>query len=359
MGEELVGAGEIAAAASRLAGLVLRTPLVALGTTGVLLKAESLQASGSFKLRGALNSMLVLDDEARRRGVVAHSSGNHAIAVALAGRTLGIGVTIVMPSDAPAVKLQRTTDLGATVVLVGPESDVRRRRADEIAVADGLTMIEPYDSRSVLAATATIGEEIVADLGDRASRSTIYVPVSGGGLAGGVAAGAKLRCPDVQVVGVEPEVAADALASRRAGRRVALPAEQMARTIADGLRVQQVGELNWPHLDAYLDDIVTVTEGQIRDAMRKVAQGAGLVAEPSAAVSVAAAIAGTSIPHPDSTRVAVLTGCNVDASLLADVISEGGGATPTRHPSRQTDVPAQAEVPRPVGLGAVELDVVG
>ena len=322
MADDLVSAEEIEAAASRLAGRVLRTPMVALGSTGVILKTESLQASGSFKLRGALNSMLVLDDEARRRGVVAHSSGNHAIAVALAGRILGIAVTIVMPSNAPAIKLQRTTDLGATIVLVGPESDVRRRRANEIADAEGLTMIEPYDSRSVLAATATIGEEIVADLGTDASQSTIYVPVSGGGLAGGVAAGAKLRCRDVRVVGVEPEVAADALASRRAGRRVELPAEQMARTIADGLRVQQVGVLNWPHLDAYLDDIVTVTEDQIRDAMRTVATDAGLVAEPSGAVSVAAALAGH---DPERPRVAVLSGCNVDVAVFAEVLRGNTG----------------------------------
>lgn len=324
MAEALIGPEEVAAATERLRGRVLRTPLVALGGTGVLLKAESLQASGSFKLRGALNSMLVLDDEARRRGVVAHSSGNHAIAVALAGRTLGIPATIVMPSDAPEVKLRRTSELGATVVLVEPDSEARRHRAEQLAARDGLSMIEPYDSRTVLAATATIGAEIVADLGDRAAGATIYVPVSGGGLAGGVATGAKLVEPGLRVVGVEPEVAADALASRRAGHPVSLPGEQMAATIADGLRVQQVGALPWPHLQANVDDLVTVSEDQIRAAVRTVAEGSGLIAEPSGAVPVAAACQAVErAGDVGAVHVAVLTGCNIDPGLLAECLSHG------------------------------------
>jgi threonine dehydratase len=308
----LVGIDEVRAAHERIRPHVSRTPLVAMADGGVLLKAESLQPGGSFKIRGAVNSMLALDDEQRSRGVVAHSSGNHAIAVARAGAVLGITVTVVMPGDAPRVKRALTEELGARVELVGSGSDERVARADELAVAEGLTLVEPYDSRAVLAATATIAVEILEDLGDLGSvgSPTIYVPVSGGGLAGGVAAGAKLLDPRVRIVAVEPEEAADFAASRRAGERVSFTAEQMARTAADGLRVQQVGAIPWPHLQAYVDEAVTVSEAEIGDAAMRIWAETGLVAEPSGAVSVAAALAaGAGATGP---CVAVLTGANTD-----------------------------------------------
>jgi threo-3-hydroxy-L-aspartate ammonia-lyase len=321
--ESLIDANDIAMAADRLRGRVVRTPLLPLGATGVVLKAESLQPSGAFKLRGAFNSLLVLDDAALRRGVVAHSSGNHAIAVAMACSVLGVHATVVMPEDVPATKLSRTLALGATVELVASDSAERARRAAELADQEGLTPIEPYDSREVLAATGTIAVEILEDLPDAGmTPPVIYVPISGGGLAGGVAAGAKLRDPRVRVVGVEPEVAADALASRRAGHRVALPSEQMRRTIADGLRVQQVGALTWPHLEAFVDDIVTVSEQQIRDTVRRIAAEACLVAEPSGAVPVAAALAGRASANHGYASVAVLTGGNVDAAVLAELLAD-------------------------------------
>lgn len=318
---------EIRGAAERIAPWVLRTPLVAMSGAGVLLKAESLQPSGSFKLRGAFNSLLQLGPDERRRGVVAHSSGNHAVAVAMAASRLGIEATIVMPSDAPAVKRDWTESLGATVELVGGSSSERAERAAELAQRHGLALVEPYDSPSIIAATGTIGLEILEDLDAVGTydgrRVEIYAPVSGGGLVSGIAAAAKATDPAVRVIGVEPELAADALASIHAGERVRLPAADMARTIADGLRVQCVGELPWLHIDAYVDDVVTVSESQIRQAMSTILTGSRLVAEPSGAVAPAAAIAAESNARDDDVvRVAVLSGGNVDMALLSAVLDD-------------------------------------
>jgi threonine dehydratase len=320
----LVTLGEIRAAAARLRGHVLRTPLVPLYGTDVLLKAENLQPSGAFKLRGAFNTLLQLPAAARARGVVAHSSGNHAIAVAMAAAALGIPATIVMPVDAPAVKLMRTRALGARVEVVGPASSERAARALELHETEGLAMVEPYDSPTVIAATGTLSLEILEDLAGADAAGTpieLYAPVSGGGLIAGAAAAVKLLDPAVRVIGVEPELAADALASRRAGARTALPAEDMARTLADGLRVQMIGALPWPHIEAYVDEIVTVSEAEILTTMRCIALEARLVAEPSGAVAVAAALAGRGgSGRTAARRVAVLSGGNVDPELLLRVL---------------------------------------
>lgn len=314
----LVSLVEVAAARERICRHVLHTPLVALSRAGVWLKAESLQRSGAFKIRGAFNALLQLAPEARVRGVVAHSSGNHAVAVAMAAGVLGIPATIVMPVDAPAVKLEWTRALGAQVEVVGPASSERSARAAALAETFGLALVEPYDARSVIAATGTIALEILADLSHAGGEPLeIYVPVSGGGLIAGVAAAAKQTDPAARVIGVEPEVAADALASRLAGKRIRLPAEQMALTRADGLRVQMVGELPWPHIQAFVDELVTVSEAEILEAMRRIALEARLVAEPSGAVAVAAAMAARGgAGAPAARRVAVLSGGNVDPSLF-------------------------------------------
>jgi threonine dehydratase len=305
--DELITLEQIRATAELLRPYVLRSPLLQLEADGIWLKAESLQPVGSFKLRGAINSLLLLGPEARR-GVVAHSSGNHAIAVAHAGAVLGVPVTVVMPDDAPAVKVERTRALGARIEVVGPASSERAARAAELAARDELPLVEPYDSRAVLCATATIALEVVEDR--VGPPPVLYVPVSGGGLAGGVAAGAKLLDPSIRVVAVEPEVAADYVASRAAGARRALPAEQMARTAADGLRVQQVGALPWVHLQAFVDDAVTVSEAAMAAAADRVASQGHLLLEPSGAVPVAAALAGLGADAPPRDRVAIATGAN-------------------------------------------------
>jgi threonine dehydratase len=321
----LVSLSEIQAARERIRGHVLRTPLVAMASGNVLLKAENLQPSGAFKLRGAFNTLLQLSAEARERGVVAHSSGNHAVAVAMAAARLGVSATIVMPANAPAVKLEWTRSLGAVVNIVGPASSERAARAAELAAERGLALVEPYDSRTVIAATGTIALEIIEDLAPHDGEAVeFYVPVSGGGLIAGVAAAAKTIWPLARVIGVEPELAADALASRRAGRRTELPAEQMSRTIADGLRVQKVGALPWPHIQAFVDELVTVSEDEIVQTMRRIALDAKLVAEPSGAVAAAAALAGRGAGSADAAhRVAILSGGNVDPELLSQALARG------------------------------------
>jgi threonine dehydratase len=314
---DLVTLAEIEAARQRIRPWVLHTPLVAMSRAALLLKAESLQPSGAFKLRGAFNTLLQLAPAARARGVVAHSSGNHAVAVAMAAGRLGIPATIVMPDNAPAVKRDWTRALGAQVEIVGPASSERAARAATLAREAGLTLVEPYDARTIVAATGSIALEVLED-GETAAAEglELYVPVSGGGLIAGVAAAAKQAHPAVRVIGVEPELAADALASRRAGRRVQLPAEQVSRTLAEGLRVQMVGALPWLHIEAFVDELVTVAEAEILEAMRRVAFEARLVAEPSGAVAVAAALAGRgSAGAPPARRVAVLSGGNVEPAV--------------------------------------------
>lgn len=304
------------ATAQRLAPHVARTPLVEMQGSGVWLKAESLHPSGAFKLRGAFNAILALDEAARRRGVVAHSSGNHAMAVAYAARALGVRATIVMPDNAPAAKHAGVLRFGGAVVEVGPDSDERMARASELAAEHGWAMIDPYDAIEIVEATGTIALEI---LSDRPEVEEIYVPVSGGGLIGGIALAAKLAYPAVRIIGVEPEVAADAFASWRAGELTALPGDMMARTIADGLRVNRLGALNWEIFRRHVDEVVTVSEASILRTMARIAREARLVAEPSGAVAAAGLLA---TGRPTGNAVAILTGGNCDAAFLSALATD-------------------------------------
>jgi len=317
----LIGLEEIDAARLRLRGVALRTPLVPCPRGGrdraLYFKPESLQPTGAFKLRGAYNKVCSLSPEERRRGVVAHSSGNHAQAVAYAARALGTRAVIVMPRSAPRVKLDATAALGAEVVPVGANSAERARRAEELAAEHGYVQVPPYDDEVLIAGQGTIGPEILEDLPEV---ETVLVPVSGGGLISGVAAAIKLTRPEVRVIGVEPELAADARASLRSGRLVEFPAEQVGRTVADGLRVQRLGEAPFEHVRAFVDDIVAVTEEEILEAMRRLALRVRLVAEPSGAVTFAAYLFhGEELPASRQT-VAVVSGGNVEPRLLAEVL---------------------------------------
>src|SRR3712207_6088624 len=234
---------DVAAARWRLRGVAVETPLVPCpggnGRRSLFFKPESLQPTGAFKLRGAYNKISSLDDEERVRGVVAHSSGNHARAVAYAARALGVKATIVMPRNAPKGKLDATAALGPELVLVGPDSGERALKAEELAAEHGYVPVPPYDDEVLIAGQGTLGAEILEDLPDV---ETVLVPVSGVGLIGGVSAAIKMVRPDVRVVGVEPELAADARESLKSGTRVEYPAERVAGTIADGLRVQRLGD---------------------------------------------------------------------------------------------------------------------
>lgn len=319
----LVSVTEIQAAAARLDGIAVRTPLVpfARADPSLLIKAESLQPTGAFKLRGAYSAISALPLEQRNKGVVAHSSGNHAHAVAYAAALLGVSATVVVPSNAPPVKVDAARSCGAAIVVCEPSLAARTAVVDQLIAEHGYTPIPPFDHRDVIAGQGTAGLEIAADCPDA---DLVVVPVGGGGLISGVAAAVTAANPAAKVVGVEPEYAADGRDSLRQGRRVAWPSEQTRRTIADALRVEQVGELPMLHLRSQVHDIITVTDDEIREAMRLLATGARLVAEPGGAVAVAACLLRPGELPRASKRVAILSGGNVDPALLAGVLRPDG-----------------------------------
>jgi threo-3-hydroxy-L-aspartate ammonia-lyase len=316
---EPVSAAEISAAAQRIAGVVVRTPLVAFPGHRMLIKPESLQPNGSFKLRGAYAAISALDEQARRRGVIAHSSGNHAGAVGYAAALLGVRAVVVIPASTPEVKRSAVLASGAEIVTVEPSLTARMAATSELIDRYGYTLIPPFDDRRIIAGQGTIGLEIAADCPEA---DLVVVPVSGGGLIAGIAAAVKSRRPGARVVGVEPELAADARDSLRAGHRVAWDPRQTQRTIADALRVEQVGEIAFEHISRYVDDIVTVSEAEIRAAVRRLAFQARLIAEPGGAVAVAACLFRERDLPLASTPVAVLSGGNIEPSLLADILAE-------------------------------------
>ena len=313
-GPALVTLADIRAAAGVLRGIAVHTPLVPFGRPerNHWLKAESLQPIGAFKLRGAYVAAAALTPEERARGLITYSSGNHAQGVARAARLFGVPAVIVMPSDAPALKRARVEADGAEVVIVGTASEERRRVAEEIAAARGLAIIPPYDDPRIVAGQGTTGLEIAEDLQGVAA---VLVPIGGGGLASGVAAAIRALAPRARVIGVEPELAADAQASLAAGRIIEWPAERVSRTIADGTRTQSIGRLNFAHLSTQLDAIVTVSEAEIAAAVRLAAEEARLVVEPSGALVVAAMrfrAREAGLLGLDGPIVGVVSGGNVD-----------------------------------------------
>ncbi|MBA3794711.1 MAG: threonine/serine dehydratase [Rubrobacter sp.] len=321
----MIRAEDVAAARRRLQGVAFHTPLIPCpgggGERRLFFKPESLQPTGAFKLRGAYNKISSLGPEERARGVVAHSSGNHARAVAYAARALGVRATIVMPRGAAKGKLDATAALDPEMVLVGPDSGERARRAEELAAEHGYVPVPPYDDETLIAGQGTVGAEILEDLPDV---EAVLVPVSGGGLISGVAAAIKLTRPEVRVIGVEPELAADAGESLRTGRLVEFPAEKVSRTVADGLRVRKLGAAPFEHILAFVDDIIAVTEEEILEAMRRLALRVRLVAEPSGAVTFAAYLFHRHELPDTRQNVAVISGGNVEPDLLAKVLAGNG-----------------------------------
>ena len=328
MPAELVSLETIRAAAARIAQIAVQTPLVEAAFPGlsgfgtdkkIWLKAESLQPIGAFKIRGAANKILQLTPEEIRRGVITYSSGNHAQGVAYAARQVGAKAVIVMPSNAPAVKRAATLALGAEIVEVGVASSERLAKSDELVRQHGYIVIPPYDDEQIIAGQATCGLEIAESLPDV---DLVLAPVSGGGLLSGVATGVKRMLPNTRVFGVEPELAADTAESFRTGQIVTWSAEQTSRTLADGLRTQSVGVRNFAHIQAFVDGVVTVTEAEIRAAMRAIVAATRLVPEPSGAVAVAALLFhGAELP-PYRKAVAVLSGGNLEPALLAEILTE-------------------------------------
>jgi threonine dehydratase len=328
MQEPLASIEEIRAAAARIANIAVQTPLVRApfpGLSGhgtskeVYLKAESLQPIGAFKIRGAANKILQLTPAEIARGVITYSSGNHAQGVAYAAREVGAKAVIVMPSNAPAIKRAATVAMGAEIVDVGVASSERLAKSDELVGEHGYVVIPPYDDEQIIAGQATCGLEIVKSL---PNVDLVLAPVSGGGLLSGVAAAVKQLSPRTKVYGIEPELAADTAESFRTGSIVTWPAELTSRTIADGLRTQSVGERNFAHIQAYVDGIITVTEAEIRAAMRAIVAATRLVPEPSGAVTTAALLFHATELPPYTTAVAVVSGGNVDPGLLAQILTE-------------------------------------
>ena len=325
---ELVSIDAIREAASRIASIAVRTPLVRAPFAGIAgrgtgreiwLKAENLQPIGAFKIRGAANKILQLTPQQISRGVITYSSGNHAQGVAYAAREVGAKAVIVMPSNAPAIKRAATLAMGAEIVDVGVASSERLARAHELIREHGYAVVPPYDDEQIITGQGTCGLEIVEDL---PHVDLVLAPVSGGGLLGGVAAAVKQLSPRTRVFGVEPELAGDTAESFRTGKIVTWPAELVSRTLADGLRTQSVGERNFAHIQAFVDGMITVTEAEIRAAMRAIVSTTRLVPEPSGAVAAAALLF-----HPHElpeyrNAVAIVSGGNVDPALLAQVLTE-------------------------------------
>jgi threonine dehydratase len=321
---EMVTLDEIRAAQQRIAGVAVRTPLYQLDRERlrmahlpepayeIYIKAESEQPIGSFKLRGAYNMVAQLSPEALHRGVVTYSSGNHAQGVAYAARALGAKAVIVMPENTPTVKRDATVALGAEIVLVGPASIERKLKAEELVEQFGYTMVPPYDAPQIIAGQGTCGLEIVEQLPDV---DLVLTPVSGGGLLSGVATAVKLAAPHVQVWGAEPELAADAKESFETKQLVEWPAAKTTRTIGDGLRTQSLGELNFEHILRFVDGIVAVSEDEIFAAMRVVLAATQLVAEPSGAASLAAALYHAHELPPARKVAVVLSGGNLEPAL--------------------------------------------
>ena len=326
---------DIQEAQSRLQGITTRTvliefhqetwvphvshPLRDMGTLAsrrLFLKPENQQPIGAFKLRGAYNKIASLSEADRKRGVISYSSGNHAQGVAYAARALKVKAVIVMPNNAPAIKREATAKLGAEIVLVGPGSDQRKTKAEELAAQHGYILVPPYNDEKIIAGQGTIGLEILEDLPEV---ETVFAPVGGGGLISGVAAAIKLTRPEIQVIGVEPELAADAQASLRAGAIVQFPAELVSRTIADGLRTQSVGPINFEHIQCFVDAIVTVSEDEIQQAVTLLAANPDTVAEPSGAVATAGFLFRSDQLPKTKLNVAIISGGNIEPKMLEDL----------------------------------------
>jgi threonine dehydratase len=339
----------IRAAAELIRGAVVRTPLLPFGRpqagdpagrTRAWLKPESLQPIGAFKLRGAYYNVATLSAERRAAGVVAHSSGNHAQGVARAARLLGVRAVIVMPSDAPLVKVERVREDGADIVFVGPSSEERAQRAADLARVEGLSLVAPYDDAATITGQGTIGLEIVEQLAaidDRgpAARSgvpperapfTVLVPVGGGGIASGVAVAVKSLRPDAVVLGVEPALAADARDSLAQGHIVTWPADMVGRTIADGQRTTHIGRIPFALMSRHLDGILTVTEDEIARAMVRASREARLVLEPSGATTLAAWLFHEDELPATGPVVCILSGGNVDPARYDELLARGVAA---------------------------------
>jgi len=309
----------ILAAAERLRGHAHRTPihrsrtLDALAGAEVLLKCENFQRGGAFKFRGAFNAIRLLSDEQRARGVITYSSGNHAQAIALAGRLLGVETTVVMPDNAPAIKRAATEGYGARVVPYDPATGDRKQIAEALAAEHGYTIIPPYDDPNIVAGQGTAALELIQDAG---ALDWLLVPCGGGGLLSGSAIAAKGLAPECRVVGIEPDVADDAT---RSFHTRTLHTVHNPPTIADGTRTPSLGAVTFPLVLEYVDDMRTVSEDAIIDAVRFLFYRVKLVVEPSGALGVAALLSGA--VQANGRVGVILSGGNIDGPTMARILT--------------------------------------
>ncbi|HET6228456.1 MAG TPA: threo-3-hydroxy-L-aspartate ammonia-lyase [Longimicrobiaceae bacterium] len=316
----LPGAADVRAAAARLHGHAHRTPVLTSRTldervgASVFVKCEAFQRGGAFKFRGAFNALSKLSADERRRGVVTFSSGNHAQAVALSGRILGIPTVVVMPEDAPVAKVEGTRGYGAEVVLYDRQRVSREELAAGLQRDRGMTLVPPYDHADVIAGQGTAAMELFEDAGPM---DALFVPCGGGGLLSGSAIAAAEWSPGCRVVGVEPDTADDATRSFRTGE---LHAVHNPPTVADGLRTPSLGRLTFPLVRALVHEMRTVTDAQIVEAMRFVWARMKVVIEPSGAVPVAALLAGGAVPEGSRVGV-VISGGNVDLAAACALLA--------------------------------------
>lgn len=306
-------------AAARLDGIAHRTPVIrsrtldALVGAAVFLKAENFQRAGAFKFRGAYNAVSRLCADQLARGIVAFSSGNHAQAVALAARELGSSAVIVMPTDSPAAKIEAVRGYGAEIVFYDRYTEDRLAIAGELAAGRGLALIPPYDHPDVIAGQGTAALELLEETGEL---DAIVTPIGGGGLIAGSATVAKALHPGIRVIGVEPQAGDDTRRSLEAGKPVRI---DIPRTIADGLTVATPGDITFPLNQNLVDEVVLVTDDDLRETMRFALDRLKIVLEPSGAASLAALLTGRLAPTPPRIGV-ILSGGNVGATRLAELL---------------------------------------
>lgn len=326
----LVGLEDIRAAHARIRPAARVTPVLEVpypagaprtrDDARFFVKCENLQPMGAFKIRGAYNMVSQLDDPARMRGVITYSSGNHGQAVALAAQLLGAPAVIVMPTTAPLVKVDGARSYGAEVVFAGTTSTDRKVAAEALAAERGLTIIPPFDHHAIIAGQGTVGLEILEQCPEA---DVIYVSIGGGGQATGLAAAIKQLRPSVRVVGVEPDGAPTMKTALAAGAPVSLPS---TASIADGLLTIRAGDITFAHAQAFLDEVVTVPDTAIADAVAWLSRYARLVAEPSGAAATAAVRLGLGLPPDARHVVAIVSGGNVAPEAFGRYVALGAGA---------------------------------
>ncbi len=322
MNKESLNIDDIKQAKERISPYINRTKLIHAETMdsilncNVYLKPEMLQKTGAFKLRGALNTVFLLDEESRKKGIITSSSGNHGQACAYIGKMLNIPVTVVLPDDTPKIKVERTKKHGANIILEDRSYEKRWIRVNEEVEKHGYSVVHPYENFNVMAGQGTIGLEMLEDL---PYLDKVVVPVGGGGLISGISTAIKEINPKIRVIGVEPAAAAPYFESRKQHKRVSVGNEP---SIADGLTTREAGINPYPIIEKYVDDLIVVDEDSIKQAVKLVASEAKLFAEPSSCVGIAAVLSGKLEVSKEENVAFVLTAGNWDIDKIGKILND-------------------------------------